>query len=336
MEWTPDKLTQTATGYWQSALLIGAVQLGVFEHLDDECTADALAGRVGAKPEILVAVLDALVSIDLLAKREGFYRIAQGARPLLSRASPTCMLDALRYNADLYQQWGKLADVARTGEPAVAQKQQLGLDPAMTRRFVHGMESKARAFVPAVAPLIDLNGSTTLLDVGSGPGTLSRTIAEAKPELRVTLLDLPDVLNVAREICQHSPASDRLSYFPANYRKDDFPPAHDAVLYAGALHQETDASAQRLAQRFYDALNPGGQLFVVDLMLDDDRATPTFSALFQITMILMRPSARVFSGAELERVLRSTGFEQIEHHQPRTSPYRVVSARKPTRSLEKR
>lgn len=329
MEWTPDKLTQVATGYWQSALLVGAVQLGLFDHLDDERTAETLAERCGARPEILPAILDALVSIDLLAKRDSFYRIAPGARQLLSRSSPTCMLDALRYNGDLYQQWGKLAEVARTGEPAVAQQKQLGLDPAMTRRFVHAMESKARAFVPAVAPLIQLNGDKTLLDVGSGPGTLSRTIAERKPHLTVTLLDLPDVLNVAKEICQHSPASERLRYFPANYRKDTFPGTHDAVLYAGALHQETTESAQQLAQRFFDALNPGGQVFVVDLMLDDDRAAPTFSALFQITMMLMRPCARVFSGSEVESVLRRVGFERIEHHQPDSSPYRVVSARKP-------
>jgi len=328
MDWTADKLTALATGYWQSAALIGAVEIGVFDHLDEPRTAPEIAERCKVKVELLVSLLDALASMDLLAKYEDRYRIAPGARPLLSRESGMCMTDALRYNGDLYRQWGKLAEVLRTGTPAVPQQQQLGLDPAMTRRFVYGMESKARAFVPAVAPMIRLDTDRTLLDVGSGPGTLTRTLLEMHPDLHATLLDLPDVLAVARDICTHSPASNRLSFHSANYRSDPLPKPFDAIVYAGALHQETLETAQRLAGRFYESLAPGGRVFVVDLMLDDDRTSPTFSALFQITMMLMRPAARVFSRAEITGVLAKAGFTSIVSQEPSSSPYRLVTARK--------
>jgi 2-polyprenyl-3-methyl-5-hydroxy-6-metoxy-1,4-benzoquinol methylase len=329
MAWTPDTLTALATGYWQSAALIGAVELGLFDHLDHPQPASVLATRVGGQEALLISLLDALVSMDLLTRTDGRYMISPNPQPLLSRASPTCMVDALRYNADLYQQWGRLAEVIRTGQPAVPQNQQLGLDPAMTRRFVLGMESKARAFVPAIAPLIDLAGAQRLLDVGSGPGTLSRTLAEDYPKLQVTLLDLPDVLAVARQINAREPAANRIAYFPANYRQDAFPKGFDAVIYAGALHQETLASANQLCKRFFDALSPGGRVFIVDLMLDDSRTSPTFSTLFQITMMLMRPAARVFSRAEITEALIAAGFTSVQATAPTSSPYRLVCGKKP-------
>jgi 2-polyprenyl-3-methyl-5-hydroxy-6-metoxy-1,4-benzoquinol methylase len=329
MNWTPDKLTSLATGYWHAAALIGAVELSLFDYLDRPRSSVELAAKCGVQEALLVSLLDALVSIELLEKADGRYAIAAGAVALLSRSSSTCMVDALRYNADLYRQWGKLAEVVRTGEPAVPQAKQLGMDEAMTRRFVYGMESKARAFVPAIAPMIELEGAQTLLDVGSGPGTLSRTLAERSGRLKVTLLDLPDVLKVAREICTRSPAAPRLDFYPANYRTDSLPGPFDAVVYAGALHQETPASAERLVQRLFETLRPGGHVYIVDLMLDDSRTAPTFSALFQITMMLIQPAARVFSRAEIVDVLERAGFGSIVARQPDSSPYRLVAARKP-------
>lgn len=333
MEWTADKLTGVATGYWQSATLIAAVELGLFDLLSDESqTAEELSKKCGAQVALLPALLDALVAMELLAKYEGTYRIDSRARGLLSRSSPTCMLDALRYNADLYRQWGSLADVMRSGNAVVPQQKMLGLDPAMTRRFVYGMEAKARAFLPAIAPIIHLDGEKTLLDIGSGPGTLSRALVEKREGVELTLLDLPDVLNIAREICASSPAAARIHYHPADYRRDPLPSPVDGILYAGALHQETLESAQQLANRCFAALRPGGRVFIVDLMLDDDRTAPSFSALFQLTMILMRPAARVFSRREITDVLSAAGFDRIEAHHPASSPYRLVVAHRPKRS----
>ncbi|GIW75251.1 MAG: O-methyltransferase [Phycisphaerae bacterium] len=329
MDWTPDRLTSIATGYWQSAALIGAVELSVFDHLDVPRTTEELARRCGAQPDLLPALLDALVGMRLLQKHQDLYQIAPGAQALLSRHSPTCMTEALRYNADLYRQWGKLSEVIRSGHPAVPQARQLGQDDSMTRRFVYGMESKAKAFTPVIAPMIKLSPIGLLLDVGSGPGTLSRALLERYSQLRVTLVDLPEVLNIAREICSRSSVMNRISFHPANYRTDPLPRPVDSVVYAGALHQETRPSARRLFRKLFECLRPGGSIHIVDMMLEEDRTAPLFSALFQITMLLIQPSARVFSQTEVIQMLRETGFQSVHLSEPESSPYRLVSAYKP-------
>ncbi len=330
MTWTPDRLSHLATGYWQSAALLAGVELGIFDALNEgPRRAPSITASVGAQPAMIVALLDALVSIGVLSRiDDNEYAIAPAAAAVLKRSSPTCMLDALHYNVDLYRHWGNLAHVVRTGEPIASQHKQLGNDTALTRRFVLGMESKARAFAPAIAPLIHLGTERTLLDVGSGPGTVSRLLAERRAELHVTMLDLPGVLDVAKEINASSPVASRLSYHAANYRTDPLPTGFDAVLYAGALHQESLDSALALCRSFHRALRPDGRLFVVDLMLNDDRTQPTFSALFQLTMILLNPAARVFSTSELSHLLEQTGFEQVSVREAESSPYRLVEARR--------
>ncbi|MGC4032870.1 MAG: methyltransferase [Tepidisphaeraceae bacterium] len=325
MSWTAERLSHLATGYWPAATLNAAVTLGVFDALDAApASAAAVAEKTDADAARLVSLLDALVAIGLLEKSETTYALSADARPLLARSSPTCLLDAFAYNADLYRQWAGLADVIR-GQDPTAGRQQLGGDPSATRRFVRGMEAKAHAFSPAIADTIDLTGVTSLLDVGAGPGTLTRLLAERYARLRPTLSDLPPVLAAAKDLCAASPVADRLQFHAADYRTDPLPAGFDAVLYAGALHQETPASAAALFGKFAKTVKPGGRVVVVDLMLDPTRTLPAFSAMFQLNMLLLRPGSRVFGVEETAALLKTAGFGQLQTSEVLGTPYAIVT-----------
>lgn len=321
------RLMQLATGYWASAALGAAVRAGLFEALGDgEATADEVAGRAGTAVNQTTALLDALAGLELLRKTGDRYAIAADYRELLLPSGRRCMLDALRLNLDMYPMWGRLGDCVKTGEPAVPGDAHLGGDPARTRRFVMGMHSRALAIEPMITAAVDVAGRARLLDVGSGPGTFSRAIAGANPALRVTLFDLPPVLDVARELTADHPAADRIAFSPGSYREGDLPGGHDAALYCGALHQETPDNAAAVMRRIHDALEPGGRLFVIDLMLEDDRATPAFSALFSINMKLFNPAASVFTVTDAARLAADAGFGHVRSARLGESPYYAVSA----------
>ncbi len=326
MAWNPDSITNLATAYWQSATLIAAIELRLFDHLDQPAEAKSIALLIEANVESLTHLLDALVSIDLLSKDHNVYSIQPSAKPYLTRSSPTSLLDALSYNADLYKQWTQLAAIIKSGQPIARKPLQLGADPSLTRRFVAAMESKARAFLPSIVPHLNLNGQQTLLDVGCGPGTISRYFAQQKPKLDITLLDLPDILKITCEYWNLPDLQNRVNYLPANYRTDSIEQQFEAIIYAGALHQETESSASALISKLHRSLSPGGKLFIIDLMLDDNRSSPGFSALFQLNMLLIQPGARVFSQSQVRNMLLENGMEVVETSQPESSPYRIVSA----------
>jgi len=318
------QLMDLASGYWASAALTAALQLGVFERLPG--SSDDLARDLGAAPDHLAQLLDALCGLQILEKSESGYDVPEALRPFLSPDSPVSLLDALRFNADLYPLWGQLAEGVRSGAPVVPPEAHLGGDPDRTRRFVRGMASRARVLAPAVARAVDLEGRTRLLDVAAGPGLFGAALAARFPDLSVTLFDLPPVLDEARNLLAGHPAAERLAFHPGDYHQDLLPSGFDAVFYCGALHQESEDAARTLFGHIHEALEPGGRLVVVDLLLEADRSQPAFSALFSLNMMLTRPHGHVYTAQRAAELLEAAGFRAEPLRMIPQTPYGLIAA----------
>lgn len=330
-EWTVARLMDVATGYWPAAALSAAVHLGIFDAIAvGDGSAQDIASRIGAPEDYATDLLESLAAIGLLNRTGEVYTFDSGAARWIDPRSPACMIDALRMNLDLYPLWGRLAETIRGGQPAIDPTAHLGGDAGRTRRFVMAMHGRAMGMAAAMMPFLDPDpDAATLLDVGSGPGTFSRLLAETRPRLRVTQFDLPAVVAIAQELAAASPAADRIRYAAGDYRTDDLGGPYDAILYCGALHQENEATAQLVFQRLRSALRPGGRLRVVDLMREPGRASPAFACLFSLSMRLTSPIGRVFDAGDVCRLLVSAGFAEPVVRPVEDIPYICVSAVRP-------
>lgn len=327
-QWNMGRLMELATGYWKSAVLSAGVELGVFDRLSaGPMSAEQLAASEQVPERYLAEVLDALTALELLEKTDETYRIAAGAEALMSRNSPSCILDALRFNMDLYPIWGKLPTCVRQGAPAVPPSAHLGGDDGRTRRFAMGMHSRALGMAPVILPAIKVKKGMNMLDVACGPGTFSRLLAEQHDDIRVTQFDLPPVLAVAQELTESSPAADRIEFVPGDYHDDPLPKGFDLILLSGAIHQEDEVFARELFARINASLNPGGRFLLVDMMLEPDRAGPLFSNLFSINMMLTSPAGRVFTAEQLQQLVQDAGFAEVNLIKPPWSPYWILETR---------
>ena len=307
-------LMNLATGYWQAAALSAAVELGVFPCISKSAaTAAEIARDCQANLASMTDLLDALTGLGILDKEDAIYRLNAEFEPYLSPDSPTCMLSALQYNSQLYSLWGRLANCVRSGAPEAPPQAHLGGNTETTREFVMAMHARAMAIAPMILPTLPIEPDARLLDVGSGPGTFSRLLAERSPLMEVTQLDLPHILHHAAELTTTSAAGERIHLVPGDYRKTSLPIGHDTILYCGALHQEAPECADKLLRKFYDALPTGGRLLVVDLMTEPCRTVPVFGALFSLNMKLFNPAAQVYSAEQVDAMLRKAGFDSITH-----------------------
>ncbi len=328
--WTMERLMDLATAYWHSAALSAAVELDLFSALtEDGLTAAAAAQAMGTAPRHTEELLCALSALGLVHRQNDLFKPEPGAARLLSRASPDCILAALKFNTDLYSLWGHLAQTIRTGAPVLPPTAHLGQSTERTRRFTLGMHGRARALAPAILPAINLDECRSLLDLASGPGTFSCLLAEKYPDLRVTLFDLPPILEVAGEIVRQTSVADRVEFHPGDYHSDPLPGSFDAVLYCGAVHQEEPDSVSRILAKISTALRPGGKVWIVDMMLAPGGAAPLFSTLFSLNMALMSTGGRVYEGAELMRMLIQSGFVEPACIPLPPSPYWIVHATNP-------
>lgn len=320
-------VVEIASGYWQSFALGAAVELDLFPKLAaGPAGLDELAEATSASRMHLEALLNSLCGLGLVRKSDAGYELDPVQKPFLDPASPENMLGAFQFNLDLARLWLKLPECVRSGEPVLPGNPHLGADPASTRRFVEGMHSRAGLMARGLLPLLQPEPGSKVLDVGGGPGTFSLKLAERDPGLDITVLDLPPIVEAAKAIHAENPVAERIRFLGGDYHEADFPGERDLILYCGALHQEPESGIEGLLEKMRRALKPGGVLVVVDLMLDPDRSTPAYSALFQLNMMLMRPESRVYTSERLTELLWKTGFANVDTREVPGTPYRMVKA----------
>jgi hypothetical protein len=174
-----------------------------------------------------------------------------------------------------------------------------------------------------------------VLEVGVVPATYSLLIAHAFPQIRCTALLSPAVAAIADELIAQQNASARVTALPGDYHTAAFPAPADVILFFGVLYRESEASIRSLLRRANDALEPGGAVYVMDLMTDRSRTWPEFSALFALNMAITTEDGRVFSDDDLRAWLAEAGFIDfsVTPVAPHV-PHWLAGARKPLREPE--
>ena len=309
----PTAIVDTASAFYDSCVLFAASDLGVFAALAKKPDQDAaaLAAACGLDQRGARLLLDACVALGLLTKDGDSYSNTPDTAMFLVPGAPGDLSGAIRYNRDVYAAWGRLPELARTGKPVEKPELHLGEDKARTRAFVLAMHGRALGIGRSVVPLLDLANRKRLFDVGGGPGTYSALIARANPHISCTVLDLPGIVAVADELLAAQDLNGRVRTIAGDYRSVAFPSGMDAVIFFGVLHQESSESISDLFRRAYGALNPGGIVYVLDMMTDATHTQPKFSALFAVNMALTTPNGWVFSDAELKGWFEDAGFRKF-------------------------
>jgi len=329
---SPGLIVDLANAFFGSCILFTASDAGVFRRLAEQDGMDSasLARDLQQSERGMRALMDACVAVELLLKNGERYSLTPAARTFLTPGSPADLSGALRYNRDVYSAWGRLAEFVRTGQPVERPELHLGEDRERTRAFVMAMHDKAVGMGRAILPWLDLAGRKRLLDVGGGPGTIAVLIAQAFPEIHCTVMDLPAVVDVARELIERQGATARVDILAGDYHTTPFPSGLDALNFFGMLHQESPEAIRNLIGKAHAALEPGGVIHVMDMMTDDSHTQPPFSAIFALTMGLTTQYGWVFSAGELQGWLEESGFTGFSVQPlPPPLPHWLARARKP-------
>jgi SAM-dependent methyltransferase len=324
----PSRIMQMASAFQESCLLFAASDLGVFSRLSQSsATADELAQALSLDSRGARLLLDACTAVGLLSKKDGQYSNSPEAAAFLVPGQPSDLSNALRYNRDVYQSWGKVSQLARTGAPVENAELHLGGDETRTRAFVMSMHGKALAMAQQTLSAIDVRGRKQLLDVGGGPGTISDLLTKINPDLVCTVLELAPVVAIAKTILG---ANGRVKFLAGDYHATPFPAGNDVVLLFGMLHQEPVVTIQNLLQRTYESLVRGGVVYVMDMMTDASHTNPRFSAMFAVNMALTKEHGWVFSEVELRGWMEEAGFQDFTVQPlPPPAPHWMASGRKP-------
>jgi hypothetical protein len=325
----PSPIIEMATAYWQSATLLAGVRLNIFDHLAKEAqNIKNLSQKIQADEIALDTLLTGLYSLGLVERVGDCYQNTSLSQTFLVSGQPQSIGTSLLYNADVYPLWGQLHEVILKGDVAKSPELYLGEDEGKTRRFVEGMHYRALGVGRAVAQMIDLSQSKMLADFGGGPGTYSALLCQKYPQLKADVLDLPAVVKVASEIVAKMGTSTQVNCLPFDYYKDKLTKnKYDAVLISGVLHREQPQQVKEIFLDVSQSLNQGGVVYLSDVMLNDDRSGPIFSAMFALNMRVLSHDGRCHSVAEQTQWLSEVGIEvEAVHHLPAPINYTIIRA----------
>ena len=326
---------QLALAYRSSAVLFAAVDLGVFTAVGDKPrNASEIARACSADAERLRYLLDACVTEGLLSRDGDVYSNTPVTDAFLVKGRPAYSANGFKYAQDLYPAWNQLADLMRSGRPPMPPETILGDDKEKTRAFVYAMHERARGIGSVLPHLVDLKDRKKLLDVGGGPGTYSVALIQQTPGLTSTVLDVPGVLEVARELVDASGFGDRVTLLAGDYLKSSFGTGYDVVLLSGMMHRETPATCRMLLEKAYAALEPGGLVIVSDVFFEDDAKTkPPFALYFALNMMLTSDEGSAHAVTEMSRWMSEAGFGDVAIRElPKPNPHSLVVGSKPNAS----
>lgn len=322
----PATVMQLSTAYWGSQVLFTANRIGLFPAVASGChTPTAIATACAVQERPLQLLLQACVALGLLDTGEEGFRVSAVSDMVLVPGNPAYLGDAIRYSDDLYATWGQLEQALREDRPQLPTAEYTGDDSARTRHFVRGMHDRALGIGRSMIDLVDLSGRTRLLDVGGGPGTYSALFTGCTPGLHATVLDLPGVVAIAREIVAEMGMQSRVDFLPGDFTTCEFPTGNDAILISGVFHRESADGCRDLIRRAHRAMGDDGLLVIGDVFTDAGGCSPPFAAMFGLNMLLTAEHGGVHADADVAVWLREAGFARTEVKAlPPPMPHRIV------------
>lgn len=323
-------LSRIGYGFMASKALFGALDLDLFSHLaGGPLSAQDIQQRTQASPNALHTLLRACTSLGLICLEGGRYVNSPAAAAYLDGAAPLAFGDYFRYQIDrrIFPSLLELGD-ALHGKPTTPVAARM-TPPDQAELFSRSQHAGALGPAHLLAGRVDASGWTRLLDVAGGSGAFSIALCQRNPRLHATLIDLPNVVPIARRYVQASGLEQRISTLAGDVLATSWPDGQDTVLMSCLLSTMPADSFGPLLGKAFGSLRPGGTILIHDFMLDDTRHAPTHAALWFLANAVGGPGLVSFSSSDVATLLGDSRFEVVQSADLLPGMTGLVRARKP-------
>ena len=304
----PDDLNERIRAFQESRTILTALELDVFTVVNSGSTAKAVSDRLGTDARATEMLLNALAAMGLLLKREDTFKNSPAAARYFWQGSPDNARPALLHTANLWSRWSTLTECVRTGTAAARAE---AVDADWTEAFIAAMHRNAMDRAPYVVRAIGAAHIHRLLDIGGGSGVYSIAFAKANRDLLADVLDTPAVVPIAQRHIQEAGLSDRISTRVADLRSAALGDGYDLVFLSAICHMLSPEENRDLLGRCYAALAHGGRLAIQDFILEPDKTSPRWGALFALNMLVGTRAGSSYSEPEYAAWLTQAGFSDV-------------------------
>jgi len=308
MEMTIVKIREIGSCFWQARILLTAVELKLFDVFDTPLTSEEVAERLKLDKRATSILLDALVAMGILEKKQKRFIPVPIASTFLRTDSERYPGGGLRHMMHLWKSWSRLTEIVKTGHPARKE-----MTEEEIRDFILGMEHLAEGLAERVATIIDLSKINFLLDLGAGSGAYTAAFLRHYSQLKAVLFDRPLPIEIAKELLRQKGIDfNRVKFIAGDFLTDEIGQDYDFVWMSSIIHSLGEEENKNLFKKVHQALKPGGQIAVRDFLLDETGTKPAWAAIFSVNMLVNTEKGRSYKEKEVVEWLEETGFKHIE------------------------
>jgi SAM-dependent methyltransferase len=254
--------------------------------------------------------LNALVAIGLVKKQDDIFRNTDFTAEFLVKNSPA-YLGGLGLSNQTWNTWSTLSEAVGKGT-TIAMNAPIN-DRAEEWRdsFIRAMHFRAGQQAIEIASVLDLGTARRILDVGGGSGAFAFGMIRRNPAITATIFDLPNITPITSRYVQSSGLAGKVQVVNGDYLVDDLGNGFDLVFMSAIIHINSPDENRLLIRKGAEALNPGGQLVIVDHIMNEDRTEPAVGAFFALNMLVGTQRGDTYTEKEISCWMQDAGLIAI-------------------------
>ena len=297
------ELSEDMVGFWKTQTICVGAGLGVFDALP--ASAAGVAQRLEVSADKMTRLFRALWELDLVQpKADGRWESTESGDLLASGGESEMDAAASVWGGDHYRQWQRLPEILRGEPPQKDRSYFKSLSGRELEHYQRAMTGYARRDYAALPDIVDWSRHECVVDAGGGQGALLYHLLNSNSGLDGVLLELPRVTELV-QLPAH--LEERVRVAPGDFF-ESWPVPSDAVVMARVLHDWKDSDAGRILRRAREALKPGGRLYVIEMLPEEERPN---GGLLDLNMLVMT-GGRERTIKAWRRLFDENGFELLE------------------------
>lgn len=308
----PETITTLLNAVYPSFALLAGMELDLFTPLDGgSLTVEQLAGTLAVQPAKLRPLLYTLVTAGLLTIEEERFSNTVEAGQYLVRDKPAYLGEISALTSNNWHRLLKIAQTIRAGGP-VDQDDYHSMSQEELYALLSGLHPFALADARMLMEQYDFSRHRSLLDVGGGSGGLAIALAQAYPQLKATVVDLPLVTPITRQFISEANMDGRVNVLTANAVHEPLAGSYDVVLARHVMQVLSTADCRALLHNIAAAQLNGGVIHLIGWVLDDSRLSPKRVVENNLVLLTAYAEGQAYTEGEYRGWLAEAGYAGFE------------------------
>ncbi len=295
--------------FQKSRALISAFELDLFNVIGENSkTAMDITFELNTEEFATRKFLDVLVSLNILVKSGDRYSIDKKYINIITKGS-SHYIGNLKYFNFFWDCWTKLTDSLRMGSSALL-KEGRNLSEYL-EDVLFSFQWRATKQANTIIKNINLHHINKALDLGCGTGAYAMEILKAKDNIEMYAFDLPEVIEITKKYLDIKGFTNKITPLAGDFFNDDIGKEYDLIMVSNVMSRFSFYQNITLLRKIYDSLNKGGLLVIQDYLINDDRVSPEFQALYNLNLLVSTQSGNVYTETDMWMMLKESWFSNF-------------------------